>query len=128
VAAAAVLGLAACGGGSSSTTSSTTTTGAQAGRGGFLSAARDPKVTACLKKQGVTLPSGRSRQGNGGRPPTRTTPNGTPPAGGGRRFGNSAQFQKLRTALQKCGVKLPAGPAGGGAPGGAGTGTTTGAT
>ena len=88
-------------------------------------------MQACLKKQGVTVPSGRSRRPNG----TRTAPNGTPPTSttpgspprNSRRGGNSAQFQKLRAALQKCGVKLPTGPPGGGPPGGvppaSGTGT-----
>jgi hypothetical protein len=129
--AAAALGLAACGGGSSGTNASSTTTNPGARSGGFFAAARDPKVQACLKKQGVTLPTGRFRGGNG-QPPARTTPggaprnapNGTPP---GRRFGNSAQFQKLRAALEKCGVQLPSGPPGGAPPGGA-SGTSTGTT
>src|SRR5438093_755158 len=86
--------------GSSSNGSSTSST-QQRGRG-FAS---DPKVVACLKKQGVTLPTRR------GRPPGA---NGQRPGGAG-----SAQFQKLRAALQKCGVTPPQpgqGGPGGGAP------------
>lgn len=126
----AALGLSACGGSSKSsagaTSSSSTTTPNGAGRGGFLAAARDPKVLACLKKQGVTFPTGNFRRpnGGGGTPPTRTTPNGSPrgtrPRGSFPRNGAFAQrFQKLRTALQKCGVTLPTGPPGG-PPGGGG--------
>jgi hypothetical protein len=118
-----VLALAACGGSSSSGASSTTGAGGQRpGGGGLFAAARDPKVQACLKKAGVTLPN------FGGRPPgtgTRTAPpppatgtNARPPAGAnGRRFGGAggdpAQFAKVRAAMAKCGVKLPARPAGG---------------
>jgi hypothetical protein len=123
---AAALGLAACGGGSPSSSASSTTTNPGARSGGFFSAARDPKVQACLKKQGVTLPNGRFRQGNG-QPPARTTPNGAPrTTPNGQRPGNSAQFQKLRAALQKCGVQLPTGPPGGAPPSGGASGTSTG--
>jgi hypothetical protein len=112
------LGLAACGGGSSPGAASNANANQPPNGGrGFLS---DPKVQACLKKQGVTVPSGR--RPNGGSPPNGQAPgggNGQPPSGGngqapnggnGRPPGgqrNSAQFQKLRTALQKCGVTLP---------------------
>jgi hypothetical protein len=94
--------LAACGSGST-----TTTTNASAGNGtrrpdgarrGFL---QDPKVVACLKKQGVTLPS-RPRRGQGGPPPSgQSRPNRRP---------DSARFQQLRAALQKCGVDFRGGP------------------
>jgi hypothetical protein len=112
------LGLAACGGGSGSGSATNASANQQPnGRQGFLS---DPTVQACLKKQGVTVPAGR--RPNGGGPPNGQAPgggngqppnggNGQPPNGGngrppiGRR--NSAQFQKLRQALQKCGVTLP---------------------
>jgi hypothetical protein len=128
------LGVSACG--SDSNSSSTASAGAGAnrpgnGRGGFL---QDPKVVACLKKQGVTLPSGR-RRGNGGLPnggpPTGTDgqpPTGTnrrPPSGQGTPNGpGSAQFQKLRAALQKCGVDIRGRPPTGQPP--QGEGTTTG--
>jgi hypothetical protein len=99
-----VAGLTACGGSSSgSNSASTSTTGQQANaRPGAFS---DPKVQACLKKQGVTVPdfrrgSGPPPSGGNGQPPS-----GQRPRNGG--FGNSAQAQKLRAALQKCGVTLP---------------------
>jgi hypothetical protein len=108
-----VVGLAACGSSSSGSTS-TATTGQQANaRQGAL---QDPKVQACLKKQGVDL-SGLRRpngQGSNGQPPgggsgnggnDQTPPNGQAPPNGG--FRNSAQGKKLRAALQKCGVTLP---------------------
>jgi hypothetical protein len=128
------LGVSACG--SDSNSSSTANAGAGAnppgnGQGGFL---QDPKVVACLKKQGVTLPSG-GRRGNGGppngqpptgtdgQPPTGTDgqpPTGTnrrPPSGQGAPNGpGSAQFQKLRAALQKCGVDFRGQPPNGQAP------------
>jgi hypothetical protein len=104
------------------------TNGPGNGQRGFL---QDPKVVACLKKQGVTLPSGRLG-GNGGppngRPPTGTDgqpPTGTnrrPPSGQGAPNGpGSAQFQKLRAALQKCGVDFRGQPPNGQAPQGQGT-------
>jgi hypothetical protein len=111
-------GFAACGdSGSGSGSGSSSTTGQQANaRQGLFS---DPKVQACLKEQGVDVSNLRRGNGNGppnGQPPTGTDgqpPNGTdgqppsgqrPPNGG---FGNSAQGEKLRKALQKCGVTLP---------------------
>jgi hypothetical protein len=108
------MSVSACGD-SSSGSSSTSTTGQQAtARQGVFS---DPKVQACLKKQGVQVPDFRGGNGNG-------PPNGQPPSGGsgqsgngGQRpsgqappnggFRNSAQGEKLRKALQKCGVTLP---------------------
>jgi hypothetical protein len=89
-----VLALAACGSSSSGSTSTTQQAGA---RRGLFS---DPKVQACLKKEGVQVPD--FRRGNG-QPPSGS--GGQPPNGGG--FGSSAQAQKLRKALQKCGVTLP---------------------
>ena len=113
---AVVLCVAACGSGSNSS-STAANAGAAAGRPGsgrrgFL---QDPKVVACLTKQGVTIPSGRPR-GNGG--PT----NGQPPAGQPRpNRPDSAQFQKLRAALQKCGVTFRGRPPNGQPPQGQGT-------
>jgi hypothetical protein len=87
------LAIAACG--SSSSGSGSTSTGQQASaRGGAFA---DPKVQACLKKQGVQVP--QFRRGNG------QQPNGQGPPGGGSR--DPAQFEKLRKALQKCGVTFP---------------------
>jgi hypothetical protein len=120
--------LAACGSDKSAGSASTSTQQQANGQRGFLA---DPKVQACLKKQGVTLPS--RRRGNGpppnggnGQPPTGT--NGQPPTGTNgqppaRR--NFAQAGKLRKALEKCGVQLPNGGPNGPAPQG---GTTTGTT
>jgi translation initiation factor IF-2 len=132
-----VLALAACGGGSSTNASSTTGAGAGAQRpgGGFLAAVQDPKVQACLKKAGVTLPSGGGPGRPGGpagagtrtAPPPQTGTTARPPAGvnGGPR-GNPGQFAKLRTALAKCGVTLPnRGPGGPGGPGGGAPAPTT---
>jgi hypothetical protein len=105
------LGLAACGGGSSKSSAGAPSSTTTPRRGGFFGAARDPKVVACLKKQGVTFPPRRARPRNGA-PPAR-------PRGSFPRNGAFAQrFQKLRTALQKCGVTLPTGPPGAGPPGG----------
>jgi hypothetical protein len=88
------LGLAACG---SSSSGSTSTTQQAGGRRGRFS---DPKVQACLKKEGVQVPDFR---GGNGEPQSGSS--GQRPNGGG--FGNSAEAQKLRKALQKCGVTLP---------------------
>jgi hypothetical protein len=110
------LGLTACGD-SGSSSGATSTTGQQANARGAFS---DPKVQACLRKQGVQVPDFRRGNGNGppqngqppsgdnGQPPTGTDgqpPSGQAPPGGGLR--NSAQGEKLRKALQKCGVTLP---------------------
>ena len=128
------VGVGACG--SDSNTTSTASPGAAAtapgnGRRGSL---QDPKVVACLKQQGVTIPSGRGG-GNGGppsgqngqpqngQPPTGT--NRRPPSGQGAPNGpGSAQFQKLRAALQKCGVDFGGRPPNGQPPQGQGTTTT----
>lgn len=104
------VGLAACGD-SGSGSGSTSTTGQQANaRQGLFS---DPKVQACLKKEGVEVPN--VRRGNGqppsganGQPPSGDSgqpPSGQRPPNGG--FRNSAQGEKIRKALQKCGVTLP---------------------
>jgi hypothetical protein len=115
--------LAACGSDANSTTNADAGAGMTrpgAARRGFL---RDPKVVACLKKQGVSIPSG-PRRGSGA-PPAGT--NGQPPAGQGapNRRPDSAQFQKLRAALQKCGVEFPGPAPNGQPPQGQGTAATT---
>ena len=79
---------------------------------------------ACLKKAGVTVPS-RPRGGSGGPPGGQ---NGQPPSGQGAPNGRprSAQFQKLRAALQKCGVTFGRRPPNGQPPqGGQGTSSTS---
>jgi hypothetical protein len=93
-ASALAVGLAACGD-SGSGSGSTSTTGQQANaRQGLFS---DPKVQACLKKEGVEVPNFRRGSGQ--------PPSGQRPPNGG--FRNSAQGEKIRKALQKCGVTLP---------------------
>jgi hypothetical protein len=123
--------LAACGSLSSGTTSTASATRPGAGRRGFL---QDPKVVACLKKEGVTIPSG-PRGGNGGPPGGQNGQppggqNGRPPSGQGQpnRRPRSAQFQKLRAALQKCGVTFQGRPPNGQPPRGAEGTTSTSAT
>jgi hypothetical protein len=117
--------LAACGSSSSSTTGNAGAGASAAqpggGRRGFL---QDPKVVACLKKAGVTVPS-RPRGGNGGPPGGQ---NGQPPSGQGtpNRRPDSPRFQKLRSALQKCGVTFRGRPPNGQPPqGGEGTSSTS---
>ena len=123
------VGVAACGSASDSSSTANAGAGASqpgAGRRGFL---QDPKVVACLKKQGVTIPSGR--RGNGGPPSSQNgqPPTGTnrrPPSGQGAPNGpGSAQFQKLRAALQKCGVDFRGGAPNGQPPQGQDTTTTS---
>ena len=58
-------------------------------------------MQACLKKDGVQMP--QFRRGNG-QPPNGQPPSGQRPQGG---FRDSPEADKLRKALQKCGVKLP---------------------
>jgi hypothetical protein len=122
--------LAACGSSDSSTTGNAGAGASQqpgGGRRGFL---QDPKVVACLKKEGVTVPSrpqgadGGPPGGQNGQPPTGT--NRRPPSGQGApsRRPDSAQFQKLRAALQKCGVTFRGRPPSGQPPQG-GPGTTS---
>ena len=115
-------GLAACGGSSSpaASTAGPGGAGAQTGPAGGRGLTANPKVAACLKKQGVTLPGGRrgpGRRGQRAQPPggTQTAPGGTRTAPGGGRFvpggrfggAGAARFEKLRAALKKCGVTLP---------------------
>lgn len=120
--------VAACGSSGSGTTSNASAARPGGGRRGFL---QDPKVVACLKKAGVTVPS-RPPGANGGPPPGQNGQppfgqNGQPPSGqSGRpnRRSGSPQFQKLRAALQKCGVTFRGRPPNGQPPPGA-QGTTS---
>ena len=111
-----------CGGSANSAASVTTTAAASTGTtttggagGGFRGVA-NTEFTACLKAQGVTLPSGGfRRQGNGASRGSSTT--GQPPAGqprGGGAFNNP----KTRAAFEKCRQYLPNGGQFGGANGG----------
>jgi hypothetical protein len=137
----AALTLTACGGSSSgggstgaqssasaSSGSSTTQSG---GQRGFMS----DEVQECLKKQGIELPQGGFRGGDGqppqgadGQPPEGYGPPGgglpgggeapegaTPPDGAGGGFGGSDEDrQKLQDAMKACGVEMPAQGQGGG--------------
>jgi hypothetical protein len=120
--------LAACGG-SSPSTNSTAGAGSGAGQpGGGRGFLQDPKVVACLKKEGVTVPrrprNGGPPGGQNGQPPSGQ--DGQPPSGQGapNRRPRSAQFEKLRAALQKCGVTFQGRPRDGQPPQG-GQGTTS---
>ena len=123
--------LAACGSSSSGTTSNANAGSTQPG-GGRRGLLQDPEVAACLKKEGVTVPS-RPRGANGGPPGGQSgqppsSQSGQPPTGQGRRNPrpDSAQFQKLRAALQKCGVTFRGRPPNGQPPqGGQGTASTS---
>ena len=97
-----------CGGSANSAAPATTTVAAPAGTtttggaGGGFRRITNTKFTACLKAQGVTLPSRgsfRPRSTTGGQPAT-----GQPPAGGGA-FNNP----KTRAAFTKCRQYLPNG-------------------
>jgi hypothetical protein len=87
-------------------------------------------VLACLKKEGVTIPSrprgadGGPPGGQDGQPPSEQ--DGQPPSGQSAPNGQpgSARFQKLRAALQKCGVNFQGRPPNGQPPQG-GQGTTS---
>ncbi|MCW2529357.1 MAG: hypothetical protein JWM76_4217 [Pseudonocardiales bacterium] len=128
--AASTLGLVACGGKSGSSTASTTSAAASAsgsasasngGRAGgrFGEIYSDPKVQACLKAAGITVPTAAARPSgsftgtrpsnfpSGERPsnfPSGARPSG---AGAGGGFGNSAESEKIQAALKACGITLP---------------------
>jgi hypothetical protein len=130
------LAAAACGGGggsaaSTGTTAATTTTSA-AGTANGANSAAFAKYTACLKQNGVTLPSfgaGGPPGGGVGGGGQGTAPTGTAPApstgtngqgGQGRsRFANTPKFQKAAAA---CAKLRPSGFRGGGFGGGRGGG------
>jgi len=112
---AAVVLAAGCGGTSNSpasaaavtTTPSQTTTGPS---GGGIRRIANTKFTACLKAQGVTLPSGglfRRRGGSGTGTSTGQTPATPPPGSGGG--GGAFNNPKTRAAFQKCRQYLPNG-------------------
>jgi hypothetical protein len=121
------LGVAACGASSSTTSTATGAAPPGGARRGFL---QDPKVVACLEKEGVTIPSrprgadGGPPGGQDGQPPSGQ--DGQPPSGQGAPNGRpgSARFPKLRAALQKCGVNFQGRPPNGQPPQG-GQGTTS---
>jgi hypothetical protein len=94
----AALALGACGSSSNSPAQQSPQQQGQGQRQGGPFASLSASARACLEKQGVTPPAGR-RSGNG------QPPNGQRPA-------NGARFEKMRAALKKCGVNLPARPPG----------------
>jgi len=82
------LGLAACGGGGSaqntSTSSSATSSSARAnGAGGPAASATGSRFAACLKRHGVTLPSGAGQGSGGFKPPSGGEGPPSGPGGGG---------------------------------------------
>jgi hypothetical protein len=105
------LGVVACGS-SSNASSGTTAARPQGGGGGFASRLTSAQQS-CIKKQGVTLPTGRPggrpQGGTNGQPPTGTNgaqPNGGPQGG----FRNSPQAKKMRAAFKACGIQMPTRP------------------
>jgi hypothetical protein len=116
------LAVSACGGSDAGSGASAGSASTQPARGPGA-ALRDPKVQACLKKQGVTLPQGGGAGPQNGYPPANgygggtsggggggapnggppPTMNGQAPRGGGQ--GDRMQFEKLRKALAACGVQ-----------------------
>jgi hypothetical protein len=136
---AVALELAACGGGGSAPTTSTSSTVTSSSTssnraGGPAAAATRSGLAACLKRHGVTLPSGAGRGGGGFAPPSggEGPPSGAgggapggPPAGFGATGGSgSAGFaggnSKFAAALRACGGGgfagrgAPTGPTGSG--------------
>ena len=97
--------MAACGGsGTSSTSSNAAKVTSPAGGAG---SARFSALSACLKKQGITLPTPSASK-----PPstTGTGAQGGPPTGGGLSTPSGVSASKYREALKKCGgSSLPAG-------------------
>jgi hypothetical protein len=119
-------GLAACSSGSKSAAAATSSaTGSAPAPSGSAGAGRrgafaDPKVTACLKGAGITLPNrvrpsgSRSAFPSGSARPSGPRPSGSrasgfPRGGGFGGFGNSAQAKKIQVALKACGITLPTG-------------------
>jgi hypothetical protein len=100
---AATVALTACGGSSGGSAAASTT-----GSGNRAA------ISACLKKQGVSLP--RRNPGNGGPPGTGTGPgaapgtgNGPPPGlglGGGGAGSSNPNRGKVQAALRKCGINF----------------------
>jgi hypothetical protein len=104
------LGVIACG--SSSGASSGASAARPQGGGGFAARLTSTQQS-CIKKQGVTLPTGRGggppQGGTNGQPPTGT--NGAPPNGGpAGGFRNSPQAKKMRAAFKACGIQMPTRP------------------
>jgi hypothetical protein len=103
--------LAACGSSSSSSSSASSST---SGGGGQTSRTA---LTACLRKHGVTLPSGNGAPpaggapSGGGAPPAGAPGTGTAPSGGGTPPAgfSGAGGSKLQAAMKACGAKLPSG-------------------
>jgi hypothetical protein len=98
--------LAACGSSSSANAANTTSSASSAGANG----ANRTALTACLRKHGVSLPSGGKAPGRG-TPPAGGAGTGTTPAGGKPPTGapgGGAVGPKLQAALKACGAKFPA--------------------
>ena len=109
--------VAGCGSSSSNTSSPTSSSTSSSGSAGTASRTNRTALAACLRKHGVTLPSGG---GADGAPPSGapgagsgSPPAGRPPAGGFP--GGGANSSKFQAALKACGANFPAGrrPGGG---------------
>jgi hypothetical protein len=121
LAVAATLALSACGGSGGDAQDGSNDTGSSNGQRGSspFAALQDKEVQACLKKQGVTVPTGPPGGGQmpygGGRPPENGQPpeNFQPPEDGqqppqdGQRPPGGGISDELRAAAKKCGVTLP---------------------
>ncbi|MEU7888492.1 hypothetical protein AB0B54_23570 [Microbispora bryophytorum] len=107
-AAAAVLAVTVTGCGGGDDTAATTTTTTQAAAGGGSSAGPQAAFTECLRKNGVTLPSGRPWGRPGGRPTARPTAR---PSGG---FGGFRSMDPaMSKAFEACRSLMPQGGRGG---------------
>jgi hypothetical protein len=115
-AALAVMAVAGCGGGGSSaagaTSAAPTSAAAAAAGSGGTAANGFAAYTACLAKNGVTLPSGRPGGGTGARPSGAAGASRVPGGGGG--FGGlSTSDPKTAAALKACASVRPTGGFGG---------------
>ncbi|MBD3146512.1 PT domain-containing protein [Microbispora bryophytorum] len=105
-----------CGGGDDTAATTTTTTTTQAAAGGGSSAGSQAAFTECLRKNGVTLPSGQPWGRPGGRPSGRPTdrPTARPTA---RPSGGFGGFRSMDPAMSKafeaCRSLMPQGGRGG---------------
>ena len=121
------LGAAACGGSSASNSGSTTTTSVASSSSSASTKASNSAFTACLKKNGVTLPSGGGAGSGGSTPgggsiPSGSIPSGSAPTGSGGAPGSvpGGTNSKFQTALKACASLEPKGFGGGFGAGGTG--------
>lgn len=109
----AVASVAACGGGSSSGAAAGTTAAGNSAAAGTTGGANGfAAYAACLKKNGVTLPTGRPGGFGGSRPSGGARPSGRPGGGFG---GLNATSGPMAAAAKACASLRPTGGFGGGA-------------